>query len=192
MTRGGPKVGKSELLQLARALGESDEEIEELSAETMWRIFHHCLDRAEQLAAPARLFDGRPTHPRVRQWCASVMDHVDEVQKERPADDEKWLWYSAFSLVRGNSGRPCEHRFDPGSHICGRMGCAAHIDEVFVDESCSHKFVDSSACLLCRVSANVLKAKHRRELEQLGAANVACAPFALDRVLALPPDSERP
>jgi len=162
----GRKVGKADMLELARALG--DEFVDE--GESMVCIFLRCLDRARELNAPVELHTREP-HPKVQDWCAQLMDLADEKRRELEAehDDQvdKWTWYTAFQYVRNNSGRPCEHHFVPGSHLCTR--CPMHIDGIEVDPSCSHKFVDSKVCVYCAVPFGWLQAKHRRELEQLEA-----------------------
>lgn len=176
--KGRLQIRKADLLVLARALG--DEEVDE--GESTLCIFERCLSRARDLNAPAKLFDGRPAHPKVQEWCGSLMDYAEErrseMQKRGDEDVEKWSWYTVYGVVRDSTGRPCPHNFAPGSHKCMRHFCQMHIDEIEVDASCSHKFVDSKACLLCGVTANVLQAKDRREREQLE-ATPALPPLAM-------------
>jgi hypothetical protein len=166
----GSKVTKRDLIALARALGDGASD-EDLAGESMTTILARCLERAYELGAKADPFEPGPTHPKVREWCAAVMDYCDErleVYKssgDTPGEAEKWRWYTAFAEVRENSGRPCEHNFDKLSNRCTRRNCRAHIDEIAVDPNCRHQFQDTKHCLMCGVSANILHAKARRELE---------------------------
>jgi hypothetical protein len=180
-TNAGRRLGKADLLLLARALGD---EGGELADESIGTIFARCLDRAHELNAPAKLFDGRPPHPKVSEWCGELMDYAAERRREMIEQDnrdaEKWAWYTVYGIVRASTGRPCGHNFAPGSHVCTRVFCNVHIDEIEVDATCDHEFVgkttppelltDSKTCLRCGVSASILQGKHRRELERLNLA----------------------
>lgn len=164
----GAKVGKQELIALARALG--DDAGDELAGESVATIYARCLERAHELGAPADPFGG-VLHPKVREWCGALMAYAEErmtvvaPREDKSSEAERWRQYAVYGCVRDSSGRPCDHEFSPLGPICHRPYCHVHIDDVWVDPHCSHKFVDSKHCLLCGVSANVLHAKARRELE---------------------------
>lgn len=86
----GSRVSKADLIRLARALG--DESADELDGETVGCIFERCMQRAEQLSAPASTYPVEPyyaSHPVVRDWARRVVDGaVDHVLSCRMGENE--------------------------------------------------------------------------------------------------------
>lgn len=126
MTGRGKTISRDDMLGLARALGCK------LPAEvTLRQLYHACLERAEELGRPVRLFEltGR-THPKVQEFCRLALDWGRK-RKERleaetplPTDPEKWIWHSVVSAVRDGAGGECDHAFVGHSSLCCLCGKA--------------------------------------------------------------------
>lgn len=128
----GSRVSKGDLIRLARALG--DEAADELDGETVGCIFERCMQRAEQLGAPASVYplDGDEAHPIVRDWARRVVDGaVDHVLSCRMGDNEAERFAAGWvdSAVRHHAAidpATCSHTMRLGRCIrCGQKPPAA-------------------------------------------------------------------
>lgn len=123
-TTGGRRVGKRDMLELARALGDEDAH----EGESMLCIFLRALDRARELGAPASTYPRRSgAHPIVRDWARLVVgDAVGFVQSLRMGDNEaerfmhSWI-ESALRQHAAIDPATCSHTMKLGRCIrCGQ------------------------------------------------------------------------
>lgn len=128
----GSRVSKADLIRLARALGDVEAELDE---ESMGCIFERCMQRAEQLGAPASIYplDHDAAHPIVRDWARRVIDGaVEHVLSCRMGDNEAARFAAGWvdSSVRKHAEldpATCTHTMRAGR--CLRCGLSTVVSE---------------------------------------------------------------
>jgi hypothetical protein len=129
----GSRVTKADLIRIARALG--DDRADELGDETVSTIFARCIERAEQLSAPASIYplEHAEAHPVVRDWCRRVIDAaVDQVLSCRMGENEGERFAAQWvdSSVRKHAAldpATCTHTMRAGR--CLRCGLSTVVHE---------------------------------------------------------------